>query len=56
MLAWTALTKDDLPMPLAPQRRALLAGNPSAKCFVFCKRTRFDPSIPTNMDKPTLLT
>ncbi len=29
--AWTAFTSDDLPMPRAPQRRALLAGSPSAK-------------------------
>ena len=52
MLACAAFTSDDLPMPRAPQSRALLAGRPSAKRSVF-SRIR---STPLSRNSSTRLT
>src|SRR5690606_34189275 len=48
IVACTALTSDDLPMPRAPHRSALLAGRPAAKrCVLSARmsRTRSTPRI-----------
>src|SRR3712207_6733316 len=44
--ACTALTSDDLPMPRAPQRRALLAGRPRAKRSVLSASVSRTRSMP----------
>src|ERR1700730_1207459 len=56
MLAWVALTSDDLPMPRAPHNRALLAGSPSAKRSVFSIRMSRIRSIPLSRPRSTRLT
>src|SRR3954467_6709044 len=44
--AWEALTRDDLPMPRAPQSSALFAGRPLAKRSVFSIRVSRTRSMP----------
>ncbi len=55
-VACTALTSDDLPMPRAPHKSALLAGNPRAKRSVFSKSRSRTRSIPFRSDISTRLT
>src|SRR5207253_2240634 len=56
MLAWVALTSDDLPMPRAPHSSALLAGSPLAKRTVFSIRMSRIRSIPLSRPRSTRLT
>src|SRR5262249_45107651 len=56
MLACAALTNEDLPMPRAPQSRALLAGRPLAKRSVFSIRMSRIRSMPFNRKRSTRLT
>src|SRR5437879_12411184 len=56
MLAWVALTSDDLPMPRAPHSSALLAGSPLAKRAVFSIRMSRIRSIPLSRPRSTRLT
>src|ERR1700742_1034815 len=56
MLAWVAFTSEDLPMPRAPQSRALLAGSPSAKRSVFSIRMSRIRSMPLSRPRSTRLT
>src|SRR5919109_3262532 len=54
--ACTALTRDDLPMPRAPQSSALLAGSPRANRSVFSTSVSRMRSIPLSRDISTRLT
>src|SRR5262249_1862483 len=54
--AWAAFTREDLPIPRAPHKRALLAGKPLAKRSVFSTRTSRTRSIPLSSDISTRLT
>src|SRR5262245_24390682 len=54
--ACAALTNDDLPMPRAPHKSALLAGSPLAKRSVFSTNTSRTRSIPLRSDISTRLT
>ncbi len=54
--ACDALTSDDLPMPRAPHRSALLAGSPLAKRSVFSTSTSRTRSMPLSSDISTRLT
>src|SRR5215211_6014794 len=54
--ACTALTSDDLPMPRAPHKSALLAGRPRAKRSVFSTSMSRTRSMPLSSDISTRLT
>ena len=54
--AWAALTSEDLPIPRAPHRSALLAGKPRAKRWVFSTRRSRTRSMPRRSERSTRLT
>src|SRR5690606_13316908 len=52
----TALTRELLPIPRAPQRSALFAGQPAAKRRVFSSRMSRTRSMPRSRERSTALT